>query len=87
MRRRRQMQQGTPIIGRNERQKLQDEVLARRKALEATLARAKTDAKTVAEEKVATAKKQLDQLRVLTRDGWDQMTESTARKLNDWLRH
>lgn len=68
-----------------ERSKLKSEILARRKELEATLARAKADAMEVADEKVDKARKRLDELKTLTKDGFEQMSESTARKLNEWL--
>jgi phage-related protein len=70
----------------SETDELKARVQAKRKELEAKLHQLKADSRGDAEEAQRSIERKLTELERLVSDGWDRMTESTARKVNEWLR-
>jgi hypothetical protein len=64
---------------------LKARVEAKRKKLEADIARAKADAQGAANDRVERMEAKIADVRTMLKDGWEDLGESTARKLNDWL--
>ena len=65
---------------------LRARVEARRKELEAKIARAKADAIGASNEAIDEAKAKLAELEKLVVDGWEKLSEKAAGKLNEWLK-
>lgn len=70
-----------------EKDKLRDNVEARRKELQAHLAKLKADTRTAAADEKKRIQDKLHELDEALRGGWDQLTESTAAQLNRWLKN
>lgn len=69
----------------SEKQELKDRIDARRKRLEARLTELKADARGDASEARDRIQSRLDELRETYGERADEITESMAAKLNDWL--
>ena len=61
-------------------------VEARRKQLEADLAKAKAAAHGKTNDAIEAMEKKLKHLGQTLEVGWDKLTEATAKKLSDWLK-
>ncbi len=70
-----------------ETEKLRDNVEARRKALQAQLAKIKADTRSAAADEQKRIQNKLSELERALGDGWDHLTEATAAKLNQWLKN
>ncbi len=70
-----------------ETDKLRDNVEARRKELQANLAKLKADTRTAAADEKKRIQAKLHELDEALRDGWEKLSESTAAKLNRWLKN
>jgi DNA anti-recombination protein RmuC len=70
----------------SQREVLRDRVNAKRKEMEAELLKARADAREQGEKMKGQLEKKLDELNDLLRDGWTNMTEEVASKLNRWLK-
>lgn len=64
---------------------LKHRVQARRKELEAKLHEKLADAHAGSSEAAEKIKKQLSELKEATKEGWDNLRDSTVDKLNQWL--
>ncbi len=69
-----------------QKDELKARVKAKRKELEAHLHELEADGRSAANDGAQRVREKLDELSHLLRDGWDDMSESAAAKLNDWLR-
>ena len=70
-----------------EKDKLRDNVEARRKELQAHLAKLRADTRTAAADEKKRIQNKLSELDNALRDGWEHLTESTAAQLNRWLKN
>jgi len=70
-----------------EKDKLRDNVAARRKELQAHLARLGANTRTAAADEKDRIEAKLRELDTALRDGWEHLTESTAAQLNRWLKN
>lgn len=70
----------------SEATELKSRVEAKKKQLEADLAKAKANAHGDANEAEAAIKSKLEELNSYLGDGWDNFSESVAKKLNNWLK-
>lgn len=64
---------------------LRHRVEAKRKRLEAWLEETRADASAQAQSARESVRGKLDELNDHLREGWDNVTEATVGKLNDWL--
>jgi len=69
----------------SERAELKDRIEAKRKELEARLASFKADGRKSSRESKQALEERLAELETTLSDGWDQMSEKVAAKLNRWL--
>jgi hypothetical protein len=69
----------------SERNELRLRIDAKKKALEARLAKLRVDGTAIANDAAETLETELKELESNLRDGWDNLTDGAARKLNDWL--
>ena len=69
----------------SERAELKDRIKAKRKELEARLASFKADGRKNSRESKQAIEERLTELENTLSEGWDQMGEKVAAKLNDWL--
>jgi predicted nucleic acid-binding Zn-ribbon protein len=67
-------------------EELKMRVEARRKQLEADLAKAKAEAHGRTNDAIEAVQKQLKSLNQTLEAGWDAVSEATAKKLDDWLK-
>jgi len=65
---------------------LKSRIEARKAALEARLKTAKADAQAASRREQERIEKQLESIRTTLHDGWDNLTEAAARKLNELLK-
>lgn len=70
----------------SEKAELKSLVEAKRKQLEADLAKAKADAHGNANDQAEKIAHKLEELKSQLGDGWDNLSESAAKNLNDWLK-
>ncbi len=69
----------------NQKQELKTRVVAKQKELEARIATLQADAGAAAREERAKLERKLREAKEQVKNGWDQMTEDVAAKLNAWL--
>jgi predicted nucleic acid-binding Zn-ribbon protein len=69
----------------SERKELRLRIEAERKELEARLARLRVEGTAAANASAEAIEKELKELQTHVRDGWDNLTEAAAGKLNKWL--
>jgi hypothetical protein len=67
-------------------EELKSRVQAKKLELQARLARAKADAQGRLGETGAAIEHRIRELEAYLKDGWENLTEKTAEKINDWLR-
>jgi hypothetical protein len=67
-------------------QELKSRIEAKKKQLEADLAKAKSDAQGKGNEAVAAIESKLHELNSSLKSGWDNLSEDVAAKLNKWLK-
>lgn len=65
---------------------LKSRIEAKKKELEARLLEAKADAQSKSRETEKAIRDRLDDLRGILSDGWDRLTEESAKRLNGWLK-
>ena len=65
---------------------LRHRVEAKKKELEASLERAKADAQGEVSEAVERIQLKLNELNDYLREGWDNLSEAVADRLNEWLK-
>lgn len=70
----------------DETDELRTRVKAKRKELEARLYELEADGRAAANEGAQHARQKLDELNQLLRDGWDNLSQSAASRLNEWLK-
>lgn len=70
----------------SEVKEMKSRVEAKKKQLEADLAKAKADARGGANDAEKAIKRKLEELNNYLSDGWDNFSESVAEKLNGWLK-
>jgi hypothetical protein len=70
----------------NKTSELRHRVEARKKELEASLERAKADAQGEASETVDRIQAKLRELDDHLREGWDNLSEAVADRINEWLK-
>lgn len=70
----------------SQKEELKDRVRAKRKEIEARLAQESADAKAQGRESKKQLEQKLEELNDLLKDGWDDLTEGVAAKLNTWLK-
>jgi len=69
-----------------ETEELKNRIEAKRKQLEADLAKAKADGQGSTNDAAEEIAKKLEELKTSLSDGWDNLSESVSKKLNDWLK-
>jgi len=69
----------------SETRELQLRIEAKRKRLEADWAEAKVQANDNKNQAIEAIREKLDELGHTLQDGWDDITEDVARRLNKWL--
>jgi hypothetical protein len=65
---------------------LKDRIEAKKKRIEAQVSEFKADARSTSREESEKLESKLDELADSLKDGWDEMTEAVAAKLNHWLK-
>ena len=65
---------------------LKHRVAAKRKELEAQIERAKADGIARSHDTRDQARQKLDELNQALKDGWENLSNATAKRLNDWLK-
>lgn len=65
---------------------LKNRVQAKQRELEARYLELKADAQERTREERARVKRKLDELQESVKDGWDNLSDRVAAKLNDWLK-
>ena len=65
---------------------LKNRVEARQRALQARYLELKADTQERTREERDRVKHKLDELKETVKDGWDNLSEKVAEKLNDWLK-
>ena len=65
---------------------LKDRVEAKKLSLQAKIKELQADARSTSREEAQNLQSRLDALADSVKDGWDDMTEAVAGKLNDWLK-
>lgn len=68
------------------KQELKHRVEAKRKELEADIAKLKADASESGSDALNASRQKLNELNDTAKDGWENMSNATAEKLNDILR-
>ncbi len=68
-----------------QKSELKDRVAAKQKELEARLHTLRADAQTKSREEVEKLEAKLDEMKSAVKDGWEKMTEASAKKLNELL--
>ena len=66
-------------------QELRDRVAAKQKELESRLAQARAAGRMHGRESTEQLQRRLNELTEIVADGWNQISETTAAKLNAWL--
>ena len=70
----------------SEKAELKKRVEAKRKELEAELAKAKAAARGASNDATKAIQAKLEALQSYLADGWEDLSESVSAKLNDWLK-
>lgn len=70
----------------NRTEELKSRIEAKRKQLEADLAKAKADAQGKSNDAVEAMERKLQELGNLLRSGWDSISDDATAKLNAWLK-
>lgn len=65
---------------------LKHRVRAKQKELEAKLEKMQADAAASGSEAKESVRRRLDELGEMMQEGWDDMREKTAQRLNEWLK-
>ena len=65
---------------------LKDRVEAKKLSLQAKIKELQADARSTSREEAQNLQSKLDALTDSVKDGWDDVTEAVASKLNDWLK-
>jgi len=66
---------------------LRDRIEAKKKRLEARISELKADARSTSRVEAQKLQAQLDDLGDSLKEGWNDLSEAVAGKLNDWLKH
>jgi hypothetical protein len=74
------------MIDVSQREELKSRVLEKKMMLEAKLEEAKADAKQVARVGAEQIEARLRDLERTVKDGWENVTEEVAARLNEWLK-
>jgi hypothetical protein len=69
-----------------QKEELKNRVDARKRVLEARYLELKADTQERAREERDRVKRKLDDLQEAVKDGWDNLSDKVAAKLNDWLK-
>ena len=75
----------TDVTDVSQKEELKNRVQAKRKELEAKLEEAKADVREATRENRDKLEKKLKELESTLQNGWDNLTEEVASKLNKWL--
>ena len=67
-------------------EELKNRVPAKQKELEARLSELKADAQGKTADEIDRIKTRLSEVRETVKDGWDNLSEQSAKKLNEWLK-
>lgn len=67
-------------------EELKHRIEAKKKELQAKMETAKADKHGQAAEQESNIKTKLNELEMHVKNGWENLTEATAAKLNDWLK-
>lgn len=70
----------------NERDELKTRVAAKQRELEARYLELKADAQEQTRDERDRVKRKLDELQETVKEGWDNLSDRVAAKLNDWLK-
>jgi predicted trehalose synthase len=70
----------------SQKDELKDRVEAKKKRLEAQISELKADARSTSREESARLQSKLDALGDSLKEGWDDLSETVAAKLNGWLK-
>ncbi len=70
----------------DQKDELEHRVKAKKKEIEARIEELKADSSAESREKREQLREKLDSLGSTVKEGWDDLTEATAGKLNEWLR-
>lgn len=70
----------------NQTSELKDRVAAKRKELQARLLTMRADAKGKSTEEATKIEAKLEELSDNLNEGWDKLTEASAKKINHWLK-
>ena len=68
-----------------DKKELRQRVEAEKEELELRLAKLEAQGTPAANDSIAGIERELDELQSRLRGGWDSISESAARRLNDWL--
>lgn len=69
----------------NHTSELKDRILARKKVMEAKLLELRANQKGAATDKITNLESELSRLKDMVKDGFENLTEDVAAKLNEWL--
>lgn len=70
----------------NHKSELRDRIEARKKDIQSKVAALKADTKGAWRENIERLEKERASVEELIKDGWENVTEAVAKKLNDWLK-
>jgi len=66
-------------------EELKNRVVAKQKQLEPRLSELKADAQAATADEIERIKTRLSEVREAVKGGWDNLSEQSAKKLNEWL--
>ncbi|MCA9529513.1 MAG: hypothetical protein KC543_05215 [Myxococcales bacterium] len=69
-----------------QKEELKQRVIAKRKELEAQIARLRADSSEASRKEVERLQKQLNHARETIKQNWDKVTDDAAKKINEWLK-
>ena len=69
----------------SEQEELKDRIKAKQRELEARFSELKADSRSEARDERDRVRSRLDELQETIKDGWDNLSDRVAAKLNDWL--
>ena len=73
------------MVDLSQKQELRNRVEAKKKEIESTLERSKADSRQSSRDQLEAAENKLAELKSVLEDGWDDLSEAAAEKLNKWL--
>ena len=71
----------------SEKDELRDRIEAKKKQMESRLSELKADSRSEARAELKELEAKLEELTATLKSGWNDLTDSVAGKLNDWLKH